>query len=135
MTSDHEMSLDLAISILVCFNPCIDHVIHLAGRALGVCEESSHELDGCAMEYSFTEYTVIVEARINGSAEEAFAWIHEDRAAHGKIQRMSPQFFLRSIKFMPATILQESQDTIHTGTGSISLTSFLFLDALANPYW
>jgi len=74
--------LDLAISILVCFNPCIDHVIHLAGSALGVCEESGDELDGCAMEYAFTEYTVIVETGINGSTEEAFAWIHEDRAGH-----------------------------------------------------
>jgi hypothetical protein len=82
--SDHETSLDLAISILVLLNPCIDHVIHLTRRALRVSEESGHELDGCAVEYTFTEDTVIVHARINGSAEKAFAWIHEDPAGHHK---------------------------------------------------
>ena len=87
MTSDHETSLDLAISILIGFHPCIDDIVHLAGRALGVCEESGHELDGCAMEYAFTEDTVIVNARINGSAEKAFAWIHKDPAGHHAFTR------------------------------------------------
>ena len=47
------------MSILVCFDPSIDYIIHLTRRTLGVCEEPGHELDGCAMEYTFTEDTVI----------------------------------------------------------------------------
>lgn len=75
------------MSILVCFDPSIDDVIHLAGCTLGVCEESGNELDGCAMEYAFAEDTVITHARVDGSAEEALAWIHEDPAAHHALTR------------------------------------------------
>ena len=87
ITSDQEINLDLAISILVCFDPGIDHVIHLAGRALGICKEPSDEFDGCAMEYAFTQDTVFVHACIDGSAEEALAWIHKDSAAHHAFTR------------------------------------------------
>ena len=80
--SDHETSLVLAMSILVGLYPCIYDIIHLAGSALGIGEESGDEFDGCAVEYAFTEDTVIVHPGIDGSAEKAFAWIHEDPAGH-----------------------------------------------------
>jgi len=82
MTSDQETSFSLAIAILVCFDPCIDYIIHLTRRTLGVCKEPGDELDGCAMEYAFAEETVIVHSRVDGSAEEAFAWIHKYPARH-----------------------------------------------------
>ena len=82
MTSDQETRFTLATAILVFFDPCVHDVIHLAGGALGVGEEPGDEFDGDTFEDTFTEDTVVIHARVDGSAEEAFAWIHEDPTTH-----------------------------------------------------